>query len=305
VSDLGITISEDGPIEQRRPCPRCARSGHDDALGVNRVNGVFHCFRCGWAGKFETGQTRSATVINVDDAARADRVRRRLRETWANSVGLDLYRAWPVYTYFRARGLERALDEDLPDLRFHAALDYYDNATRQSLGRYPALVAMFRDGTGKPVSLHATYLRRDGKGKAPVASPRKILGTMASGATRGGAIRLHYPRGGKLGIAEGIETALSLHLLSGMIPVWAAYSSGNLMAVRIPQYLTVLKIAVDKDLSGVGERAATALASRMRRRRKTIDLHLVYPDRPAPSDLNDQLLEQPRVVKENSDDDNF
>ena len=55
---------------------------------------------------------------------------------------------------------------------------------------------------GERAALHRTYLDRY-SGKAQVAEPRKMLGSMPTGA----AVRL-MEHGDVLGIAEGIETAL-------------------------------------------------------------------------------------------------
>src|SRR5207253_2279391 len=80
----------------------------------------------------------------------------------------------------------------------------------------------------------------DGRGKAPVPSPKKILGVPVRGATKGGAIRLYEPRDGRLGIAEGLESALSLGLIRG-ITVWSSYCAENLAAVCLPPRLAELE----------------------------------------------------------------
>ncbi len=84
---------------------------------------------------------------------------------------------------------------------------------------HPAMIAMVTGPDGAPSNLHRTYLTADGR-KAPVLEPRRLmLGTIAKGA----AIRL-APAGDALGIAEGIETALSASVLFG-VPCWAAGSA--------------------------------------------------------------------------------
>jgi putative DNA primase/helicase len=84
------------------------------------------------------------------------------------------------------------------------------------------------------------------------------------GATKGGAIRLFDACGHTLGVAEGIESALSLHLIR-KIPVWASFCADNLERVRLPEGLRKLEIAVDLDESGKGEAVAAALAKRVHR----------------------------------------
>ncbi len=56
-AELGIAVVAAADVEQRVPCPRCARRARDNALGVNIGTGVFHCFRCGWRGRVGTGET--------------------------------------------------------------------------------------------------------------------------------------------------------------------------------------------------------------------------------------------------------
>lgn len=67
-----------------------------------------------------------------------------------------------------------------------------------------------------------------------------------------------------LGIGEGVETALSLPLLPEChgVPVWACLSATTLAAFPMLSGIEVLWIAVDKEESGTGERAARQCADR-------------------------------------------
>ena len=150
------------------------------------------------------------------------------------------------------------------------------------------MVALFHGASGQPVTLHVTYLRLDGCAKAPVPSPKKILGVPVYGATRGGAIHLYEPRDGKLGISEGIESALSLHLLQGL-PVWASFCADNLARVHLPRDLRELHIGMDLDANGKGEQVARALANRVRKWSRRTKVWFVKPELEGPGDLNDEL----------------
>ena len=90
----------------------------------------------------------------------------------------------------------------------------------------------------------------------PASAPvKKVFGSIC-----GGAIRLHEP-GDTLLVAEGLETALAAHILSGY-PAWAAVSAGNMERIEIPSEVKTLIICVDNDEAG--ERASAKLARRLR-----------------------------------------
>ena len=187
--------------------------------------------------------------------------------------------------YLTSRGLAAVLQAPPSCLRVHPALPYYDGARR--VGRYPALIARYQNPGGHLVAVHATYLRQDGCAKADVPSPKKILHAIEPGATKGGAIRL-FPPTNVLGIAEGIESALSLQVIHRM-PVWAAYCADNLERVRVPQSLRELYIAIDVDESGRGAKAARALGARIRQWQPQTKCFLVTPFGNGPRDMNDEL----------------
>jgi putative DNA primase/helicase len=121
----------------------------------------------------------------------------------------------------------------------------------------PMMVAMMTDPTGKPSTLHRTYLTEDGR-KANLAAVRRMMpGTIAKGS----AVRL-APYTGVLGIAEGIETALSATALTG-VPCWAALTEGLLASWQWPEDCDRIVIFGDNDENYVGQSAAYALARRI------------------------------------------
>ena len=71
---------------------------------------------------------------------------------------------------------------------------------------------------------------------------------MLSSGIDGAAVRLFEP-GDELAIAEGIETALAVHLGTGK-PVWAALSCGNLEKLWIPDSVARVCIYADNDADG-------------------------------------------------------
>jgi putative DNA primase/helicase len=138
-------------------------------------------------------------------------------------------------------------------LRFARALSDGEGGIR------PAMVATVSTYDGTNVSLHRTYLRSDGKGKAEMETPKKGLGPQPDGC----AVRLCDDwHGGPLGIAEGIETALSASAHFDM-PVWAALDAGNLSKWIPPEGCTEVAVFGDNDANYAGQRAAYTLGHRL------------------------------------------
>lgn len=143
----------------------------------------------------------------------------------------------------------------------------------------PALVGLVTDiETRKPISLHQTWIQRDGT-KAPVTPSRLLLGGHRK---TGGVIRL-WPDDAVstgLAIAEGVETALSL--AHAFQPVWACIDAGNLSQFPVLPGIECLTIAVDHDPAGI--LAAHACADRWTSAGR--EVRLVMADTPK-ADLND------------------
>jgi putative DNA primase/helicase len=128
--------------------------------------------------------------------------------------------------------------------------------------RTAAMVARITDAkSGEPMSLHFTRLRADGGGKADDGKPAKLL--LSGHAKAGGVVRLIADENVTLGlgIAEGIETALSV-IASGWAPVWAAVDAGNIAAFPALPGIEALTVFCDRDEAGM--RAASACAARWR-----------------------------------------
>jgi hypothetical protein len=285
LSSTGIKANPHGAIEQRVCCPVCDKGPRDRALGVNVEDGRFHCFRCGWKGRAGDAQALRP-IVRIDDPAAAERKRERLRKIWKDTVSLNHVDGRTVRTYLDSRALGEILQAPPTVLRAHRALGYWDGAS--SLGEYPAMIALFHGAGGQPVTLHLTYLRSDGCAKASVPSPKKIMAVPVRGATKGGAIHLYEPRAGILGIAEGIESALSMHLLQ-KLPTWSSYCADNLERAHLPKGLRELHIGIDVDASGKGEQAAQSLAKRIQKCSPQTKTYIVTPEVDGTGDLNDEL----------------
>jgi predicted P-loop ATPase len=153
----------------------------------------------------------------------------------------------PAEAYLRGRCLT---PPDSPDLLFHP-----DLANFESRRGWPGMVAIVRDGSGEPTGgIHRTYLLDDGSGKAPPG--KKMLGPVA-----GGAVRLAPAReDGRIGVAEGIETALAAMALFD-VPAMAALSADGLRRWQWPDGTTHVTIFADAGHAGM--QAAATLADRL------------------------------------------
>ena len=195
-----------------------------------------------------------------------------------------------VATYLARRGIE--LPEYPKVLRTHPALGYYvkeSGAKRAKLLRsYPAMLAAVQATGGQVVTLHRTYLEQGAK--APIGECKKLL----SGGIRGAAVRLFEPTT-ELCVAEGVETALAVHLRTGK-PVWAALSATNLAKLWIPARVKRVAIYADHDAGFTGQSAAYALAKRLKAEEKRAPSRevTVHVPRQADTDWADVLLERAR-----------
>ncbi len=151
-----------------------------------------------------------------------------------------------------------------------------------SITEHPAMVARATGGNGW--TLHYTFLDFDTALKAKVPMPKKLA---PARFPEGGAVRLSRPAE-TMGIAEGIETALSAAILYGM-PVWAALSAPMLAKWKPPGEARTIVIFADNDRSFAGQHAAYALAQSLNAAGYGVEVCI--PRRPG-SDWNDVLVAQ-------------
>lgn len=147
-----------------------------------------------------------------------------------------------VPRYFEARGLRWESGVE-GVIRFHPHA--WRNAAFGPVG--PAMVGLMTDvESGEPCGIHLTYLRADGGGQAAGERVKVMLG-------RAGCIRLtpdtEVTAG--LGLAEGIETSLSVMQAFGWRPVWAATSAGAIARFPLLPGLDALTVFADADEAGL------------------------------------------------------
>jgi hypothetical protein len=176
----------------------------------------------------------------------------------------------PAKLYLEKRGILAASST----LRFHPRTPLGPQGRAKFL---PALIAAVSLDAG-PVAIHRTFLSQTGETKADFVQPKRALGALDQAA-----VRLFAPADGKLGLAEGVESAMSAYALTG-IPTWATLGNERFGLVSIPESVAELHLFVDHDAGGelAAARGLEAYATPNRR-------ILIRKARAQDADWNDEL----------------
>jgi hypothetical protein len=94
------------------------------------------------------------------------------------------------------------------------------------------------------IAVHRTFLDGTSARLAGFERPKRALGDLGCGA-----VRLALPVRGRLGLAEGIESALSAMQLF-RIPCWATLGNERFGRVAIPESVRDLFLFIDNDAGG-------------------------------------------------------
>ena len=143
-----------------------------------------------------------------------------------------------AHSYLLRRNIEITSDA----LRFHP------NISHPGGEYYPAVLCKISDMFNKMIGLQRIYLTSRGE-KINKKPTKAIVGNL-----KGGSVKLApLNENGVLGIAEGIETALSVTQALG-IPVWATLGSSNMHSIGLPppSIIHTIKIYADNDDNEVG-----------------------------------------------------
>lgn len=278
------------------PCPVCG--GTDRFRWDNKEgNGTFFCSSCGpgdglsLAMKY-TGRPFTEIAPQID-AILGNHKFEKDRET--PTYNPDQVQAWLREL---ARSTVKITPGDVVDRYLHGrgvGADRYPKALRFARqvrtgdgGVFPAMVATVQAPDGTNATLHRTFLRPDGSGKADLGRRARML--MPGGVPDGAAVRLgEIGDDGVLGVAEGIETALSAARLFG-VPVWSAINTTMLEKFEPPAECRTLVIYADNDEKFGGLAAAYRLAHRIAcDQRRRIAVEVQVPERVG-EDWNDVLL---------------
>ena len=255
------------------PCPICGgkdRYRWDDLEG----DGTFYCSQCGPGSGMKLLMTLKnwpfdkaarevdailGTVQKVEQQAKRseDDTKRILTKLWRDA--LPVQNGDPVWLYLERRcGDPSAV---LEDLRYHPALKHSVDG-----GNHPAMLALLRPNEGKASGIHRTYLTPEGR-KASVDPVRMVLGECAQ--VRLGGVQE------RLGVAEGIETAIAAHNAFGL-PVWSALNANGMKTWEPPAGVKDVVVFGDHDANFTGQDAAYHLAHRLAL--KGLSVEVLIPD---------------------------
>ena len=246
------------------PCPLC----YDGKRGARRFRfdnkgdlGTWYCQSCGAGNGFTliekfTGYSKveilkfldsGSSGINSDvpikpftfhdidfSPEQVLKNRKRLSEVSAGAIPLN--GCDPVSRYLQGRVPGCDLTKISSDVLFHPGLPFYEEEEGGRFvkrGTFPVMVARAVDGSGRPITLHRTYLTGQGT-KAPVADPKKQMKGIRK--LDGAAIRLvEVPESRTLGLTEGLENGLAVATAYRYrINVWPLLNCVNLSLADLP-----------------------------------------------------------------------
>lgn len=267
LSELGIASSY--LTNKHGPCPMCG--GRDRFRFDNKTNrGDWICSNCGAGDGFALiSKVRKISLIDARKlieplipTAEVKFPRRDVNKDAPVSAA-QIWKAtraiqeWsPVWTYLKVRTRG------------------YNGATslREGFDKTFFMAAKITDPEGHGVSLHKTYITQDG---LPASfKPNKLL--VAGAIPPGSSIRLS-DAAESMGVAEGIETALSAQRLFG-VPTWSAISAPMLKTFEPPKICKILTIYADNDSNFTGQSAAYELARRLKMTKPELKIYVKIPE---------------------------
>lgn len=253
-------------------CPAHADTTPSLSVRPGRRRLLFHCFA-------------GCETRDVLDAIAALRLPGGARVSFAAGEPIDTRRPAVERLWSEARPLRDSLAARYlagRGLAGTAALRFHPQTPRgrQPLTQFlPAMIAAVTDETGL-VAVHRTFLSPDGRTLSSRQPARAALGPLGTGL-----VRLH-PVSDRLGLAEGIETALSATQLFG-VPCWATLGAERFKRIALPASVAEIVLFLDHDAAG--HQAEAMARERFADRR----IEARYPAE-AGADWNDVLRAPPR-----------
>lgn len=257
-------------------CPAHADGKASLSIRVGERAVLFHCF-AGCTADAIIAALRSGKMLASADH---DPGQRQEGKSDLNKVALAVWRhAEPFAGTLAERYLRaRAIIPDGISARFDPRCQCGAGAAKAFA---PALIVPIEEDAGV-VAIHRTFLAPDGRWKADMPEPKRMLGNPGSGAVRWGGI----PTDGILRLAEGVEDAASvMNLLGAGHFVWPVLGIERYQAIAIPEsvHTVVIYSQHGAEAARAIERATPHLTANSRR--------LVIKPPPHTGDWNDLLRE--------------
>lgn len=264
----GMGVPERALSGKHGPCPFCG--GKDRFRFDNKEGkGSFICGQCGAGDGFDflmrfRGWDFKTCAAEIDRVVTGispapipkpespEAILEDKRRLWVSSRPVE--RGDAVSEWLRFRGV--GMDELPPCLRTIPSV-------RAGGTECAAMLSLVEGDEGCAPTLHSTYLRMDGGGKADIPKVRMLF----RGETpKNAAVRLGEKRS-EMGVAEGIETALAASRLFGMT-VWACLNAALLSKWTPPEGVSRVTVFGDNDANFAGQSAAYVLANRLYTQRR-------------------------------------
>ena len=212
-----------------------------------------------------------------------------LKKAWAERLTLDHPDAEPARRYFANRGIPLdAQPWELANVFFHSDL-YFEKRKGKNITS-PAVLELVYDTEGRPVTLHRLFITPDGR-KAFGGQSKRAMPYSARRTMSGGYVPIAPIYNGVLGVAEGLETAMSVMQATGL-PCWTTINAVNLERVNLPKEAQWVVVWADYDReSGRGQEAAFRLQRRLLEEgRQSVVLFPENLGNPKGTDWNDVLV---------------
>ena len=240
--------------KRHHPCPMCGGKDRWRFTDYHQ-KGRWHCNQCGNGDGYELLQKIKG--LDFKEAAK-------LARSLAGCRAPEPPRKPDMGKLMQAR---RKLWESATAIKLDSPVGQYLNQ-RCHITRFPATLRELRTADGW--EMVALIMDPAGKGKAIHRTPVDDAGNrqgkrlyMPGPLPKGGAVRLCNAKPhGVLGIAEGIETAISAAKLF-KIPVWAALDANALANWVPPEGVGEVVAFADNDENFAGQKAAAQLGARL------------------------------------------
>ena len=277
------------------PCPLCGKKGKF-RIDNRNGNGEWICV-CGFGNGFElliqkTGKEFEDVCRDLDkflgnvDEQLEHRIKT-IEESHLNALGrynsMIKIEKSPCEIYLRNRGITT-----LPKYSVRYSYAEYAISTKSNI---PAMFALAVTENNKIKYSHCTFLI--GNNKANIDTPKQLNTIQEYSGSL--AIKL-FSHKDVLGIAEGIETALSACQMF-KVPTWSVLNTTFMKRFVAPKDLKVLYVFADNDTNGSGLAAAFTCGRNNIIRNSSLEkVHILWPLRNG--DFNDIITDvNPSIMK--------